>query len=89
MFLAFVTSWGISRANAFPESDDPYLSVCRRTFFLAFVGVGRTDYGALAVHDDDALHVLVGLHAVEGFLHFRHLRYILKHYSPRHLIQIV
>lgn len=72
MFLAFVTSCGISLANAFPESTGPYLSVCSSTFFLAFVGVGRADDGALAVDDDDALHVLVGLHAVEGLLHFRH-----------------
>ena len=41
-----------------------------RTLFLAFGGVGGADDGALAVDDDDALHVFVGLHAVEGLFDF-------------------
>lgn len=42
------------------------------TFLLALVGVGRSDDRALVVDDDDALHVLVGLHTVQGLFHLRH-----------------
>ena len=80
MFLALVTSWGMSRARALPAWAWGYLGGGSSTFFFAFVGVGGADDGSLAVDDDDALHVLVGLHAVEGLLHFRHSTY-LKHYN--------
>jgi len=43
------------------------------TLLLALVGVGGTNDGTLAVNDDDALDIFVGLHAVEGFLNLRHL----------------
>ena len=40
------------------------------TLFLAFRGIGRADDGALAVDDDNALYIFVGLHAVEGLFDF-------------------
>lgn len=42
------------------------------TFFLALVCVGRSDDCSLVVDYHDALHILVRLHAVQGFLHLRH-----------------
>lgn len=42
------------------------------TFLLALVGVGRSDDRTLVVDDDDALHVLVGLHTVQRLFHLRH-----------------
>lgn len=41
-----------------------------RTLLFAFVCIGRPDDGSLVVDDDNALHVLVSLHAIECFLHF-------------------
>lgn len=48
------------------------LSGVEGTLFLALVGVGGADDGSLTVYDDDALHVLVSLHAVQCLLDLRH-----------------
>ena len=55
----------------------PALLVCCltsriNTLFLALVGVGRADDRPLPIYDDDALDVLMGLHAVKRLLHLRH-----------------
>ena len=50
----------------------------RCTFFLALVGVGGTDDRPFAVDYDDALDVLVGLHAIQRLLDLRHQSYIIK-----------
>ena len=66
MFLAFDTSWGMSLASVLP------MIMGLNTFLFALVEICRSDYGAFVVYDDDALHILVGLHAIEGLLHLRH-----------------
>lgn len=50
----------------------------RLTFFFALVGVGGADDSTLIVDYDDALDVLVGLHAIQRLLDLRHQSYIIK-----------
>ena len=45
----------------------------RITLLFALVLESRSNNGALAVDDDDALDVFVGLHSVEGLFDFGHV----------------
>ncbi len=43
------------------------------TLFFAFISVGGPDYGTFVIHNNDSLHILVGLHTIQSFLYFWHL----------------